>query len=77
MNTEVCGVSGGKLTQLFSHRSFTLSPSALNEDKRTDWIYSLFQLSASSHITFLLLDTSVGHVDALSSLIISSVKSVQ
>ena len=43
-----------KLTQLLSHLSFTSSPSALNEDKRTDWIYSLFQLSASSHIRLLL-----------------------
>ena len=57
-NTVVCGVSGGN-SQLLSHITFTLSPSALNEDKTTDWIYSLFQLSASSHIRLLLLQTYV------------------
>ena len=56
MKTEVCGVSGGNcLSSSLTGVSLCLHQlwmRSWNEDKRTDWIYSLFQLSASSHIRF-------------------------
>ena len=58
MNCELCGVSGGKLPQLFSHISVTCSPSALCET--LEWrrqektlfmlVYSWCKASVCSHV---------------------------